>query len=71
MENNIQTISSAIHVIANAVHDKTRLVYHLGSQEMADGRFLNNGKNIYIIYDNIDDEKKEKIGKFIEGIIND
>jgi len=71
MENNIQTISSAIHVIANAVNNKTQLVYHLGSEKQSDDRLLNNGKNVYIIYDNIDNAKKEKIGKFIEEILND
>ena len=70
MDNNIQSISSAIHVIANAVNNKTKLVYHLGNDNNNGVKTLN-GKNIYIIYDNIDPDKKEKIGKFIEEALND
>jgi len=69
MDNNIQSISSAIHVIANAVNNKTQLEYHLGNDAKDGVKTLNN-KDVYIIYQDIDKDKKEKIGKFIQETLN-
>jgi len=69
MDNNIQSISSAIHVIANATDNKTQLEYHLGN-DVKDGVRTLNYKNIYIVYQDIDKDKKEKIGKFIQETLN-
>jgi len=71
MVENIEAISTALHTIANAVNSKTRLEYHLGADTKEDGRKMHNGKNIYVVYQDVGDDKKEKIGKAIQEILND